>query len=192
MMLTAVEDPTDPAVALKVTRAWPAGTSTELGTVIAALLLESETVAPPVGATVFNVTVPTTVPPAFTVGLAKVTEFIRAVFTEIWAVSVSNPAAVAVTVARVSAATLSEVTSTLAEVAPSGTTIEAGAGKAALLLANVTVVPPNGAGVVSVTLRLAFAPPFTVAGKVRLIASPNLKAYAAPLKLVSPVAPTRA
>jgi len=190
--LTAVDEATVPAVAVKVARFCPAVTTTDAGTVSAGLLLVSETVAPPVGANVFNVIVPTTVPPAFTDGLAKVTEFNRAVLTVIAAVSVSNPAAVAVTVARVSAATFSEVTSTLAEVAPCGTTIEAGAGKAALLLESVTVVPPTGAAEVRVTFKLALAPPLTVAGRVKLMASPNLKAYAAPLKLVSPVAPTRA
>jgi hypothetical protein len=52
------EEVTEPVVTVKVALALPAATVTEAGTVAAALLLESETETPPVGAAPLSVTVP--------------------------------------------------------------------------------------------------------------------------------------
>ena len=57
-MVTGVEDDTAEVFTVKVAVKDPAETVTLASTVAAALLLESETTAPPVGAAPVNVTVP--------------------------------------------------------------------------------------------------------------------------------------
>jgi hypothetical protein len=70
-MVTTVGVATALVVMVKVALVAPAGTGTLPGTVAAALLLERETSAPPLGAGPFSVTVPVgdDVPPVTLVGL---------------------------------------------------------------------------------------------------------------------------
>jgi hypothetical protein len=70
-MVTEVDVATALVVSVKVALVAPAGTLTPDGTLAAALLLESATRAPPLGAGPFNVTVPVgeNVPPVMLVGL---------------------------------------------------------------------------------------------------------------------------
>src|SRR5262249_15610793 len=70
LMVTAVEAVTAVVVTVQVALVAPAATVTLPGTVAAALLLDSVTALPPVGATALSVTVPCDVPPPVTlVGL---------------------------------------------------------------------------------------------------------------------------
>src|SRR2546426_499739 len=63
LMVTAVEAVTAVVVTVKVALVAPAATVTLPGTVATALLLDSVTALPPVGATALSVTVPCDVPP---------------------------------------------------------------------------------------------------------------------------------
>ena len=65
VMLTVVE--VDPAEVVNAARSWPAATVTDVGTVTRALLEDSDTMAPPAGATGLIVTVQPTVPGPLTV-----------------------------------------------------------------------------------------------------------------------------
>lgn len=66
-MVAGVEVATDAVFTVNVALACPAVTVTLPGTVAAALLLERDIDAPPLGASWFSVTWPVAVPPAFTV-----------------------------------------------------------------------------------------------------------------------------
>ena len=72
MRVAEAEEVTEVVLTVKVAVVLPAATVTEAGTVAAALLLESETDTPPVGAAPLNVTVPVDeVPPVTLVGLSE-------------------------------------------------------------------------------------------------------------------------
>jgi hypothetical protein len=163
--LTVVE--VVPAVALKVAEVCPAATTTLEGTVTFALLPDSQTVVPPEGAVPLIVTVQLAVPGPFTVPGAQ----LRLVtcscggsgdtFNTVVAALPSSPAvSVALTVVEVVPAVALKV----AEVCPAATTTLEGTVTFALLLDSQTVVPPEGAVPLIVTVQLAFPGPVTVAG----------------------------
>jgi len=72
---------------------------------------------------------------------------------------------VAVMVAGVDAVTTEVLIVTLAVTRPAATVTVAGTGKALLLLESATVIPPVGAALPRVTVRVAFAPPLTLVGE---------------------------
>lgn len=73
VIVTGVDAVTVLVLTVNVALAEPAGMLTVAGTVAAALLLASETDAPPLGANMLSVTVPVEVAPAFTlVGLSVI------------------------------------------------------------------------------------------------------------------------
>lgn len=74
-MVTAVEAVTDPVVTVNVALAAPADTVTLAGTVAAALSLERETDAPPLGASWLSVTVPVEDAPLLTLAGLSIIEY---------------------------------------------------------------------------------------------------------------------
>ncbi len=148
----------------------PDVTVTVPGTVAALkLLLARFRTTPPDGAAAFNVTVPVEVVPAPLAWLAIVVGFNA---TETICGGYNVNAAVcwtllyeAVIVANVWLPTVPVVTVNPAAVAPAGTRTLAGTPAAALLLPNMTVAPPVGAGPFSVTVASELAePPCTEVG----------------------------
>jgi hypothetical protein len=141
----------------------PVATVTEAGTVAAALLLVSVTIAPPAGAGPVSVTVfrVVDVPPETDAG-DKVTADGLGGCTVKVPVAVTPPY-VAVIVTGVLAATPVVVMVNAGEtVAPAATVTEAGTVAAALLLVSVTTVPPADAAPFSVTVfKVVDAPPKT-------------------------------
>jgi hypothetical protein len=143
----------------------PAGIVTDAGTrARVALLLRSVTVVAVADARL-RVTVPVEeTPPRTDVGFKlSALNVAGAVLMVNVAVLVTIPA-VAVIVADVAALTAAVVTVNVAVDAPAATVTVAGTAAAALLLANVTTIPPVGAGEPSVTVPVAFVPPFTAVG----------------------------
>src|SRR5215471_5041568 len=148
----------------KVALVAPAATVTEAGTAAAlALLLVSETSAPPTGAAMASVTVPVLPAPPVTVdGLS--TRDARIGFTRMVA-ALEAPLELAVIVTTVPVVTRLVVMAKVALVAPAATVTEAGTAAAlALLLVSETSAPPTGAGMASVTVPVLPAPPVTVDG----------------------------
>ena len=152
------------AVAEKVAEVAPARTVIEAGTDKTALLFERATTAPPVGAARFNVTVQVAevlelrvvglqVRLAGTVGVSKDTEKLT-----------EEPDREAVMTAVLSAVIVEAVAEKVAEVAPAATVTEVGIVSRALFLERVTVVPPAGAGLLTVTVQLLLAPEVREAG----------------------------
>ncbi|MBL0160911.1 MAG: hypothetical protein IPP47_28075 [Bryobacterales bacterium] len=155
---------TVPAVAVKVAVATPAATVTEAGTVRAALLSESVTSNPPVGAIFLRVTVQMAAAPDAseagaqlrvdgTIGATRVTEEVA-----------EEPLRVAVTTAEPSAVTVPAVAAKVAVATPAATVTEAGTVRAALLSESVTSNPPVGAIFLRVTVQMAAAPDASEAG----------------------------
>lgn len=152
--MTEERVPVASVVTAKVAVLHPAGTTTLAGTVAFALLeLVSATVAPPVGAGPFNVTV--------AVGLCSRGTLVRSRVTEkAWrdgaTVSVAGTdvppeAAVIATLLLTEAASV--VTAKPAEAAPAGTVTLAGTVAAAVFeLVRLMTVPPDGAVPFSVTV----------------------------------------
>ena len=157
MVTSAVAD-TVPAVAVKVAVVLPAATVTEAGTVRAALLSETETSRPPVGAALFRVTVQVVVAPDDT----EAGEQLSADGT-IGATRPSEALAVALLRLAVNVAVLSAVrvdaeAVKVAVEAPDAIVTDAGSVTKALLSDNVTTAPPVGAVPVKLTVHVADVP----------------------------------
>src|SRR5438477_11780795 len=165
-MVTAVTAVTALLVIAKVAVVAPAATATEASTVAASgLLLASVTTAPPAGAAWPSVTVPVLpAPPTTAAGLTLTPANPVGGFTVSVAV-LATALRVAVMVTAVTAVTALLVIANVAVVAPAATVTEAGT-VAALrwLLARVTIAPPTGAALPSVTLPVLPTPPVTAAG----------------------------
>ena len=164
-----------------------AGTVTVAGTVaIDALLLASETVAPPVGVWAVNANVAEVpVVPVWTVDGLNVIESSAppgcgggGAVTVMVAVRVTPSYVAEITDVEVDATGLVDTncTTTLL-LTPSGTVIVAGTvATAVLLLVNETTAPPAGAGAVSVTVVDAEDPPWTLVGLTVTVSSVALGA----------------
>jgi len=158
-----------PAWIVNVAPVSPPATVTLSGTVAAVVLpLVSATTNPPAGAGAVKVTVPVLVEPSTTaVGLRPRPASAGLVVP---AVTVSTddletPPPVAVIVAELLVAAASVVIVNVALVAPPATlTLGGAAATEELLLANVTVCPPEGAAEVRVTVPVDEEPPTTDAG----------------------------
>ena len=154
----------DTVLTVKVVLVCPAVTVTFAGTVAAALLLDSVTTVPPVGAAVFKVTVPVELAPAVTVLGFSVT----AVGTGAGGLTVSVPFTVVpfaeAEMVAVAFELATVVTVKVALACPAVTVTFAGTVAAALLLDSVTTVPPVGATAFKVTVPVELAPPVTVLG----------------------------
>jgi hypothetical protein len=154
------------AVTVNVAVFAPAATVTDTGTDAAALLDDSVTTAPPVGAFADNVTVPVTVLPDVTVAALSVNVLNAAAggVTVRIAVFVTVPF-LAVIVTAVDAVTALLVTVNVADVAPAGTVTETGTVAAVVAeLVNVTTIPPAGAAAVNVTVPVTVPAPAIVDG----------------------------
>jgi hypothetical protein len=85
-----------------------------------------------------------------------------------------NPPSVALMFAVVLAVTAFVVTVNLAVALPAATVTEAGTTAEVLELESVTTAPPAGAALVSLTVPVAFAPPFTLAGEIDTDVRPTI------------------
>ncbi|HUI58056.1 MAG TPA: hypothetical protein VLY04_23945 [Bryobacteraceae bacterium] len=142
-----------PVVALNVAEVAPAATVTDAGTVKAALLLDSVTALPPAGAAWFSVTVQVleALGPRLTGLQASAVTVLGAVKL---IVALCELPRVAVTVADCEVVKVPAVALNVAEVAPAATVTDTGTVNAALLLVNVTALPPVGAAWFSVTVQV--------------------------------------
>lgn len=152
-----------PAVAVKLALVEPAGTVTEPCTGSRALLLDSPTAAPPLGAILESVTVQDVDCPE----LRLVGEQVRPV-NAIGAAREINtallPLYVAETFARLSELIDPAVAVKLTVVDPAGTVTEAGTGSSALSLESKTLAPPAGAALERVTVQTVDCPEKRVEG----------------------------
>src|ERR1035438_8876393 len=156
-----------PAVAVNVAKVCPAATVTLEGTVTNTLLLDSETVVPPVGAVPLMVTVQLAVPgpvTVFGVQLRLVTCSCCVGGDTLSPVVAVLPFSPAVSVALTVVVVVPAVAVNVAKVCPAVTNTLAGTVNFALLLDSETVVPPVGAVPLMVTVQLAVPGPVTVAG----------------------------
>jgi hypothetical protein len=149
------------AAAVKIALAAPAGTSTEAGTVNAEVkLLARETVVPPVGAVAEMVTLQVVFAEAARLVLPHCraeTVIAGPAVIEIVAEALEPPIE-AVTFALWLELTAAAVAVKVAVVAAAGTSTEAGTVKAETrLLPRVTVVPPVGAALETVTVQVVVA-----------------------------------
>ena len=151
---TAVLEETAPAVARNTALVDPAATVTEAGTVSAALLSESATTRPPVGAAALRVTVQEVVPPAVTEVGAQESVLGTGSGVTVTEAVLEVPLPVAVTVTAVLAETAPAVARNEALVDPAATVTEAGTESAALLSESATANPPVGAAPVNVTVHV--------------------------------------
>jgi len=165
-MVTAVVAVTALLVTVTFAEVDPAGMTTETGIVAAVvLLLVNVTVAPPLGAKSerFTVTIALAEPPITVAGdIVRVDNAAGGLTFR--TSDFDNPLAVAVMVAPTTAVTALVWTVMAVEVDPAGTTRDAGTIAAALFDARVTVRPPVGAALESVTVAVADAPPKTDVG----------------------------
>ena len=145
------------AVAVKVAVVADAGTVTEAGTVrVEVALLESATLAPPLGAAFDRVTVQVVEEEAGRLVLAQLSEVrVTAAAGDTVIVTVRLvPLSVAVTIAVWLVMTDNAVAVKVAVVADAGTVIEAGTVNAVIaLLESATLAPPAGAALDSVTVQ---------------------------------------
>jgi len=147
----------------------PAATVTLAGTLATvALLLDSVTIAPPVGAAVVSVTVPVlVVPPTTLVGLTVTADKLGGggVGLTVSTAVGEAPPKVPEIVTGVATVTAVVVMEKLALSAPAATVTLAGTlATVALVLDKVTMAPPVGAAAVNVTVPVLPVPPTTLAG----------------------------
>ena len=147
----------------------PAVTVTLAGTLATVVvLLDSVTIAPPVGAAVVNVTVPVlVVPPTTLVGLTVTEDKLGggAVGLTVSTAVGEAPPKVPEIVTGVATVTAVVVMEKFALRAPARTVTLAGTlATVALVLDKVTMAPPTGAAVVSVTVPVLPVPPTTLVG----------------------------
>ena len=173
LIVTGVDALTAVVAIVNVALVAPAGTVTLAGNVATlVLLLVIDTVAPPLGAALFNVAVPVEpLPPTTLVGLTAIAEMVTVGGGGGDAgVTVSDADAVAppklpVIVTGVEAPTAFVAIVKLALVAPAGTVTLAGTVAApVLLLESDTAAPPLGAALFNVAVPVELLPPTTRAG----------------------------
>jgi hypothetical protein len=140
-----------------------AGTVTDAGTVSAALLLESETVLPPLGAASFRVMVQVVAAPALTLAGLQASTVTTAGSTRLRVVVSKVPFRVALMVALWFDERRPAVAMKLAELAPIDIVTDEGTVSSALLLDRVTVVAAE-APWFTVTVQVVEAPEVTVPG----------------------------
>src|SRR6266403_1247157 len=151
-MVTVVDAATTLVLTVKVAVVAPAGTATLEGTLAAALLLESATCAPPVGAGPLNVTVPVEdcTPPITLVGFTVSEESVGVgggAGVTVSEADLVTPLYIPEMVTVVDAATALVLTVNVALVAPATTvTLDGTLAATVLLLESVTTAPPVGAG----------------------------------------------
>lgn len=151
--LTAVLTVTEAAVAVKEAEVAPAATVTEEGTERAALLSETATARPPVGAAPERVTVQAEVPPELTEEGEHRRLLITASGVTVTDAVLEDAFEVAVTVTAVLDVTDVAVAVNRTEVEPAATVTEEGTLRAELLSETVTTWPPEGAALERVTVQ---------------------------------------
>ena len=157
-----VADPAPVNVVLVVV----AGTVTEGGTVSAALLDPNVTLSPPVGAALVSVTVQVVFDPDTMLdGLQDTADTAGGggVVVTVTVVVLEAPPPVAVTVA-ICVVVVDPAPVNVVLVVVAGTVTEGGTVRAALLDPNVTLSPPAGAALVSVTVQVVFEPETMLVG----------------------------
>lgn len=165
VIVAVVLDPTGDVVTPKVVEFAAAATFTLAGTVAAPVLL-SVTVIPPVGAGPVSVTLPVDEPPPSTAVGLRVSPAMTGGLTVRTALC-ETPLRVAVIVDVETVATLLLVIVKFTVVAPAGTVTGVDTVAAAvLLLERVTLVPPLGAEPSRVMVPVAKAPPVTLVGTI--------------------------
>jgi hypothetical protein len=163
--------PTTLVVTVNVAVFAPATTVTLAGTVAAALLLDSVTIAPPVGAGPFSIRVPVEeLPPSKLAGFSVTLESAGGLMVSV-AVCTALKSPVIVTVATVLTALV--VTVNVAVVAPAATVTLAGTAAAALLLESETNTPPDGAGPLKVNVPVEEVLPTKLDGFMETDISPG-------------------
>ena len=141
-----------------------AGTVTEGGTVSAELLDPNVTIRPPVGAALVSVTVQVLFDPdTMLAGLHDTADTAGGGGVTVTVVVLEAPPAVAVTVA-VCVVVVEPVPVNVAVVVVAVTVTEGGTLSAVLLDPKVTLVPPVGAAIVSVTVQVVLDPDTMLAG----------------------------
>jgi hypothetical protein len=152
------------AVAAKTAVDEPAWTLTDVGTVRAELLAETDTPIPPVGAGADRVRVQVEDAPASRVALsqanAETSNGAIRVKVALW----EAPFSVAMTVAGWVVVSVPAVGAKVAPVAPAATLTDGGTVSAGLLDESPTTVPPAGAACVRVTEQVVEAPELTLVG----------------------------
>jgi hypothetical protein len=169
LIVTAVDAVTPVVPIAKFALSAPAATVTFAGTLATvALLLDSATLAPPMGAAVVNVTVPVAgAPPTTLVGLTVTVDKLgpAAAGLTVSAAVRETPPKVPEIVSAVEAVTVFVVMVKVALVVPAATVTLAGTvATAGLALLRLTTAPPVGAPPVSVTVPWEVLPPTTDTG----------------------------
>ena len=164
IIVTGVVADTLPAVPAKVVVVLPAGTLTEAGTVRAALLSDTATSRPPVGATLFKVTVHVVVVLDKTATGEQLNADGTIGATRLRVALVVVPFRLAVNSAVLSAVTVDTEAANPALDAPAGTPTDTGVETNVLLSVRATTAPPAGAIAVNIAVHVADAPEPSVVG----------------------------